>query len=112
MNVALGFAVATAGLLITAAGVVGMNVVLFRYVARLSSGQSTPAAKSAAFEFVFWLLVWAALTMVGLTFLLLGFVVNGSLVTWAPLMPIAMLVLMIPTAGYARWRQRGSTNDT
>jgi hypothetical protein len=61
MNVSLGFAVATAGLLITAAGAVGMNVVLFRYVARLSSGQSTRAAKSAAFEFVFWLLAWAAL---------------------------------------------------
>jgi len=111
MNVPLGLAVATAGLLIMSAGVVGVNVVFFRYLARLSNRQSTRGAKSAAFEFVFWLLAWAALAMVGLTFLLLGLVVSSSLVTWAPLMPIAMLVLMIPTASYARWRLRGSKND-
>ena len=112
MNVPLGFAMATTGLLITTAGVVGANVVLFRYLARLSNRQSTRGSKSAAFECVFWLLVWAALGVAGLTFLLLGLVVTGGLVTWAPLLPIAMLVLMIPTAWYARWRQRGSLNGT
>ena len=104
MNPPLGFTVATVGLVIMTVGVVGTNVVFFRSLALLSNRQLMRATPSAVFEFVLWLMAWAALVMIGITIFLLGLVLTGGLVTWAPLAPVAIVVLMIPTAWYARWR--------
>jgi hypothetical protein len=42
--------------------------------------------------------------------MLLGFVLAGNLVTWAPILPFALVVLMIPLAWYLRWQARELRN--
>jgi len=110
MNPSVGFAVATVGSVIIAVGVVGTNVVSFRSVPKLSNRQLIHAAPRVAFEFTLRLLAWAAVAMIGIAILLLGLVLTGGLVTWAPLVPIALVVLMTPPAWYARWRLRHPRN--
>jgi hypothetical protein len=97
-------AVAMSGLLVTAVGVVGVNVVFFRFVPKLSNRQLMRAAPSVAFEFVLRLLLFAAVAAIGLTILLLGLVLTGGLVAYAPLAPLSLLILILPPAWYARWR--------
>jgi len=106
MNPSVGFAVATVGLVISAVGVVGTNVVFFRSMPKLSNRQLIRAAPRVAFEFTLGLLAWAAVAMIGITILLAGLALTGGLVAWAPLAPLAVVVLMIPPAWYARWRMR------
>ncbi len=97
--------VATTGLLVATAGVVGANIVFFRFPRkRPDRGGVDQIQGVAVFEFVFHFLLFAAVTAVGLTVLLLGLVLAGGLVTRAPLMPLTLLVLTILTAWYARWR--------
>ena len=111
MNESLGIAVATTGLLITAVGVVGVNVVFFRSLPRLMDRPVTDLVRSAVFEFVLWLLTWAAVGMIGISILLLGLVLSGGVVTWAPLAPLSLVVLMIALAWYSRWRLRQLRNS-
>jgi hypothetical protein len=110
VNESLGIAVATTGLLITAVGVVGVNVVFFRSLPKVLDRPVTDLVRSAVFEFVLWLLAWAAVGVAGITILLLGLVLSGGLVTWAPLAPLVLMMLMIPPAGYSRWRLRKLRN--
>lgn len=110
MNESLGIAVATTGLLITAVGVAGVNVVFFRSLPRLLERPVTDSVRSAVFEFVLWLLAWAAVGMIGITILLLGLVLTGGLVRWAPFAPLLLVVLMIALAWYSRWRLRRLRN--
>lgn len=110
MTPLLGYAVATVGLLITFVGVGGANVVLFQSLPRLSNRQLMRAAPIAVFEFAFWLVAWAAIGMLGIAIMLLGLVLTGGLVMWAPLAPTAVVVLMIPTAWYTHWRIRQLRN--
>jgi hypothetical protein len=110
VNESLGIAVATTGLLITAVGVVGVNVVFFRSLPKLLVRPVTDLVRSAVFEFVLSLLAWAAVGMIGITILLLGLVLSGGLVTWAPLAPLALVVLMTLPAWYSRWRLRQLRN--
>lgn len=110
VNESLGIAVPTTGLLITGVGVVGVNVVFFRSLPRLLDRPVTDLVRSAVFEFVLWLLAWAAVGMIGITILLLGLVLRGGLVTWAPLAPLSLVVLMIAPAWYSRWRLRQLRN--
>jgi hypothetical protein len=77
-------AVAMTGLLVTAVGVVGVNVVFFPSMPKLSNRQLMRAAPSVAFEFVLRLLLCAAVATIGLTILLLGLVLTGGLVAYAP----------------------------
>jgi len=102
--------VAVTGLLITAIGVVGVNVVFFRYLPKLSDRHLMHAAPSAAFEFVLRLLLFAAIAAIGLTILLLGLVLAGGLAAWAPLAPLSLIVLMLPPAWYAWWHLRRVKN--
>jgi len=102
MNGTLGVAVATAGVLITIAGVVGANVVFFRFVPIALRRPRTTETRIATLEYVLRLLVFAAVVAIGLTALLFGLAATGSLVSWAPLASLALLALMIPTAWYAR----------
>jgi hypothetical protein len=111
VNESLGIAVATTGLLITAVGVVGVNVVFFRSLPRLMDRPVTDLVRSAVFEFVLWLLAWAAVGMIGISILLLGLVLSGGVVTWAPLAPLSLVVLMIALAWYSRWRLRQLRNS-
>jgi hypothetical protein len=99
-------AVAMSGLQVTAVGVVGVNVVFFRSVPKLSNRQLMRATPSVAFEFVLRLLLFAAVAAIGLTILLLGLVLIGGLVAYAPLAPLSLLILILPPAWYARWRLR------
>lgn len=99
-----GFAVAAIGLVIMAVGVVGANVVFFRSLPNVMNREAVRRAPNVAFEFVFRLLVWAGVVMIGIGIFLLGLVVTGGMATWAPLAPIGVVVLVIPTAWYARWR--------
>jgi hypothetical protein len=110
VNSSLGFAVATAGLLIMAVGVVGANVVFFRSLPLMRNRQLMRAARSAVLTFVSWLVTWAAVAMLGITVMLSGFVLAGNLVTWAPILPFALVVLMIPLAWYLRWQARELRN--
>ena len=110
MNSSLGIAVATAGFLIMAVGVVGANVVFFRSLPLMLNRQLMRAARNAVLTFVFWVVVWAAVGMLGITAMLLGFVLAGNLVTWAPILPLALVVLMIPLAWYLRWQARELRN--
>ena len=110
VNESPGIAVATTGLLITVVGVVGVNVVVFRSLPKLLVRPVTDLVRSAAFEFVLWLLAWSAVGMIGITILLWGLVLSGGLVTWAPLAPLALVVLMIPPVWYSRWRLRQLRN--
>jgi hypothetical protein len=103
VNGTLGVAVATSGLLITVVGVVGANVVFVRFVPIALRRPITTETRIAILESVLRLLLFAAIAVVGLTALLFGLAATGSLVTWAPLAPLALLALMIPTAWYARW---------
>ena len=112
MNESLGIAVATTGLLITGVGVVGVNVVFFRSLPRLANRPITDSVRGATFEFVLWLMAWAAVVMIGITILLLGLVLVGGLVAWAPLAPLSLGVLMIGPAGYSRWRLRQLRNGS
>lgn len=104
MNLSLGVAVAMVGLVIMTVGVVGTNVVFFRSLPKLANRQLIRATPIIAFDFTLWLLAWAAVAMIGIAILLLGLVLTGGLVSWAPLAPLAVVVLMIPPAWYARWR--------
>lgn len=63
----------------------------------------TTETRIAILEFVLRLLLFAAVAAIGLTTLLLGLVLTGGLVTWAPLAPLAILAVMIAPAWYARW---------
>lgn len=110
MTTSFGFAVATTGLVVMAVGVACANVVFFRSLPLLSNRQLMRAAPISVFEFAFWLVAWAAIAMLGIAIMLLGLVLTGSLVTWAPLAPIAVVVLMIPTAWYTHWRIRQLRN--
>ena len=94
---------ATAGLLITAVGVVGANIIFVRFVPTALRRPITTETRIAILKSVLRLLLFAAIAMIGLTALLSGLVVAGDLVTWAPLAPVAVLALMVPTAWYARW---------
>ena len=94
---------ATAGLLITIAGVIGANIVFVRFLPIALRRPITTETRIAILESVLRLLLFAAIAMIGLTALLSGLVVAGSVVTWAPLAPVAVLALMVPTAWYARW---------
>jgi hypothetical protein len=110
VNSSLGIAVATAGFLIMAVGVVGANVVFFRSLPLMLNRQLMRAARNAVLTFVFWLVAWAAVAMLGITVMLIGFVLAGNLVTWAPIPPFALVVLMIPLAWYLRWQARELRN--
>lgn len=96
-------AVAAAGLFITVAGVVGANIVFFRFVPIALRRPVTTETRIAILEYILRVLLFAAIAVIGLTALLFGLAVTGRLVTWAPLAPLALLALMIPTALYARW---------
>ena len=48
--------------------------------------------------------------MLGTTIMLFGFVLTGNVVTWAPILPLALMLLMIPLAWYLRWQARELTN--
>jgi hypothetical protein len=102
MNGTLGVAVATTGLLITVVGVVGANVVFVRFVPMALRRPITTETRIAILESVLRVLLFAAIAMIGLTALLFGLAVTGSLVAWAPLAPLAVAALMIPTGWYAR----------
>ena len=104
MTTGLGFAVATIGLVITAVGVIGANVVFFRYLANMLDRAAVRPAPIVAFEFVFWVLLWAGLGTFGIAILLLGLVITGGLVQWAPLAPTGVVVVTILLAWYSRWR--------
>ena len=104
MTTGLGFAVATIGLAIAAVGVIGANVVFFRSLPKMLDRAAVRRAPIVAFEFVFWLLLWAGLGTLGIAILLLGLVIAGGLVQWAPLAPTALVVLMISLGWYSRWR--------
>lgn len=104
MTTGLGFAVATIGLVITAVGVTGTNVVFFRSLPKMLDRAAVRAAPIVAFEFAFWLLLWAGLGTLGIAILLIGLVITGGLVQWAPLAPTAVVVLTIAMAWYLRWR--------
>jgi hypothetical protein len=104
VNSSLGIAVATAGFPIMAVGVVGANVVFFRSLPLMLNRQLMRAARNEALTFVFWLVAWAAVAMLGITVMLLGLVLAGNVVTWAPILPFALVVLMIPLAWYLRWQ--------
>ena len=110
MNASVGIAVATTGFLIMTAGVVGANVVFFRSLLLMLNRRLMRAARSAVTAFVFWLDAWAAVAMLGITIMLLGFALAGNLVTWAPILPFALVVLMIPLAWYLRWQARDLRN--
>jgi len=102
MNGTFGVAMATAGLLITVAGVVGANVVFIRLVPIALRRPITTDTRIAILESVLRLLLFAGIVAIGLTALLFGLAATGSLVSWAPIAPLALLALMIPTAWYAR----------
>jgi hypothetical protein len=102
VNETIGVAVATAGLLITIAGVVGANIVFVRFVPIALRRPITMETRIGILESVLRLLLFAAIVAIGLTGLLFGLVITGRLVTWAPLAPLALLALMIPTVWYAR----------
>ena len=118
----IGLGVAALGLAITAAGVVGANVVFFRFMPKLLSrraavssrrreGRGVPRTDQlVAHEFVFGLLLFAALAASGLTILLVGLVVGGNVVNWAPLMPLALAALSIGMAAHSGWRLRQLRN--
>ena len=110
MNSSLGITVATAGFLIMTVGFVGANVVFFRSLPLMLNRQLTGAARNAVLKFVFWLVSWAAVAMLGTTVMLLGFVLAGNVVKWAPILPFALVVLMIPLAWYLRWQARELRN--
>lgn len=84
------------------AGVVGANVVFFRSLPLMTNRQLMRATPIAVFEFAFRLVAWAAVAMLGIAIMLLGLVLTGSLVTWAPLAPVAVAVLAILVALYFR----------
>jgi hypothetical protein len=75
-----GIAVATPGVLIMTVGGVGANVVFFRSLPLMLNRQLMHAARNAVLTFVFWLVAWAAVGMLGITVMLLGFVLAGNLV--------------------------------
>lgn len=104
MNTSLGFAVATFGLVIMTVGVVSANIVFFRSLPLLTNRTLMRAAPIAVFEFAFWLVAWAAVALLGIATMLLGLVLTGGLVTWAPLVPLAPAVLAIPLALSLRWQ--------
>jgi len=106
----VGIAVATAGFLIMLVGVVGVNIVFFRSLPLTLNRESMRAARNAVLTFVFWLVAWAAVAMLGITVMLLGFVLAGNVVEWAPILPFALVVLMIPLAWYLRSQARELRN--
>ena len=110
MNASVGIAVATTGFLIMTAGVVGANVVFFRSLPLMRNRQLMRAARSAVLTFVFWLVAWAGVAMLGTTIMLFGFVLTGNVETWAPILPLALMLLMIPLAWYLRWQARELAN--
>jgi hypothetical protein len=110
VNFSLGIAVATAGLLIMVVGVVGANVVFFRSLPLMLNRQLMRAARSAVLTFVFWSVAWAAVVMLGITVMLFGFVLAGNVVKWAPILPLAIVVLIIPLAWYLRLQARELRN--
>ena len=67
-------------------------------------------AREAVLKFLFLLVGWAAVAMLGITVMLLGFVLAGNVVKWAPILPFALVVLMIPLAWYLRWQARELRN--
>jgi len=87
-------------------GVVGANVVFFRSLPLMLNRQLMRAARRAVLTFVFWLVAWAAFAMLGTTVMLLGFALAGNMVTWAPILPFTLVVLMIPIAWYLQWQAR------
>ena len=110
MHASVGIAVATTGFLIMTAGVVGANVVFFRSLPLMRNRQLMRAARSAVLTFVFWLVAWAGVAMLGTTIMLFGFVLTGNVVTWAPILPLALMLLMILLAWYLRWQARELAN--
>jgi len=110
VNSFLGIAVATAGFLTMTVGVVGANVVFFRSLPLMLNRQLMRAARNAVLTFLFWLVAWAAVAMLGTTVMLLGFVLAGNVVTWAPILPFALVVLMIPLAWHLRLQARELRN--
>jgi len=102
MNGTLGVAVEAAGVLITIAGVVGANVIFVRFVPIALRRPAATETRIAMLEYLLRLLLFAAVVAIGLTVLLFGLAATGSLVSWPPLAPLALLALMIPTAWYAR----------
>lgn len=102
MNGTIGAALATAGLLITVGGAIGGNIVFIRFLPISVRRPMTTQTRIATLEYVLRLLLFAAIVAIGLALMLLGFVVTGSVVTWAPLGPVALLALMIPTAWYVQ----------
>jgi hypothetical protein len=97
MDGTLGVAVATTGLVITVAGVVGANIVFVRFVPIALRRPITTETRIAILESVLRLLLFVAIVAIGLTALLFG------LAARAPLAPLALIALMIPTAWYVRW---------
>ena len=91
-----------AGVLITIAGVVGANVIFVRFVPIALRRPAATETRIAMLEYLLRLLLFAAVVAIGLTVLLFGLAATGSLVSWPPLAPLALLALMIPTAWYAR----------
>src|SRR5258706_14395100 len=106
VNPYVGIAVATTGFLVMAAGVVGANVVFFRSLPMMLNRQFMRSARSSVLTSVFWLVAWAAVTMLGIAIMLFGFALIGNMVRWAPILPLALVVVMIPLAWYLRWQAR------
>jgi lysylphosphatidylglycerol synthetase-like protein (DUF2156 family) len=118
----LGFVVATVGLVIVAVGVVGVNVVFFQHMPKMMERRSAALAhrregrgvaqpdQELAHEFVIGLTLCAAIAGFGLTAMLEGLVVAGSLVNWAPLMPLAFTLIALAAAVYSGWSLRRIRN--
>jgi len=118
----LAASVAVVGLAITGAGVVGVNVVFFRSMPKLIKSRSAAVAQRregrdvsrddqrVAFESALGLMLFTAVAAIGLTIMLLGLALGGSAVKWAPLAPLAVVVLAIGGVAYSglRLRQLGN----
>ena len=99
----LSVSLIVSGTAIAIVGLVVFNVVFFRFILSNYLGGSTSRAV-ATFHAMFWMLVFAAVFAGGLSLGLLGFSLEGSISGWAPSGPLALVVLIIPTAWFARWR--------
>jgi hypothetical protein len=91
------------GTAIAIVGIVVFNVVFFRFIISNQPGGS-PSRAAATFQAMFWMLIFGAVFAGGLSLALLGFSLEGSISAWAPSGPLALVVLIIPTAWFTRWR--------
>lgn len=124
MNPDLAFVVGATGFLIMMVGVVGANVAFFRSLPMMLNRESRSAARSAVpsptrsaarsavFTFAFWLVAWAAVAMLGMTVMVFGIVLDGDVVTWAPILPLTLVVVTIPLAWYIRWRAQDEVRNS